>query len=79
MDTVVHVEEEEPVMWRSCCMSVDKDAAVYLSGFTMIASTTVFCFYQLMTKDGCSDQQAYLSVLTMMLGIFLPQPNIKRT
>ena len=32
-----------------------------------------FCFYQLIHVPDCTDQQAYLGVLGMILGVLLPQ------
>jgi hypothetical protein len=37
-----------------------------------------FCCYQLVHKPDCSDQQAYLSVLGMILGVILPSPVMSR-
>lgn len=60
--------------WQSLCLTTDKAAAVYFTTFTLILIVVGFCFYQLIHKPDCSDQQAYLSVLTMILGVVLPSP-----
>ena len=66
--------ENEQRVWKSCCILTDKDAVVYISTFSLIAGIAIFCCYQLTNLKGCSDQQAYLSVLGMILGTLLPSP-----
>jgi hypothetical protein len=75
----IEEEKEIPnkVVWRSFCLAMDKDFVVYITTFTLIAMVVVFCFYQLIHMESCSDQQAYLSVLSMILGVLLPQPRLK--
>ena len=65
-------------LWRSCCVEIDRDAVVYLTGFSLITASMVFCFYQLIVLKDCHSQQSYLSVLTLILGVLLPSPVIKR-
>jgi len=64
--------------WQSLCLTTDKAAAVYFSTFVLILIIVGFCCYQLVHKPDCSDQQAYLSVLSMILGVVLPSPVISR-
>jgi hypothetical protein len=67
-----------PKLWRSCCVEIDRDAVVYISGFCLITATVSFCFFQLINLKDCHSQQAYLSVLTLILGVLLPSPVIRR-
>ena len=67
-----------PKLWRSCCVEIDRDAVVYITGFSLITATMSFCFHQLIVLKDCHSQQAYLSVLTLILGVLLPSPMIKR-
>ena len=67
-----------PKLWRSCCVEIDRDAVVYITGFSLITATMSFCFFQLVNLKDCHSQQAYLSVLTLILGVLLPSPMIKR-
>lgn len=67
-----------PRLWRSCCVEIDRDAVVYISGFCLITATVSFCFFQLINLKDCHSQQAYLSVLTLILGVLLPSPVIRR-
>jgi len=67
-------EEEDKDTWRSCCIEMDKPAVVYLTTFSLISGISFFCCYQLTHLTGCSDQQAYLGILGMILGTLLPSP-----
>lgn len=64
--------------WQSLCLTTDKAAAIYFSTFVLILIIVGFCCYQLVHKPDCSDQQAYLSVLGMILGVMLPSPVMSR-
>ena len=68
----------EDRIWNSCCLRMDKDATVYISTFILVSAVMGFCFYQLVNRPACSDQQAYLSVLSMILGVLLPSPIMKK-
>jgi len=74
----VNEEVEERVIWNSLCLRGDKDAIVYLTTFSLISAVVGFCFYQLIHLTNCSDQQAYLGVLGMILGVLLPSPAISK-
>ena len=73
-----NLENEDRIIWNSLCLRGDRDAIVYLTTFCLILSVVVFCFYQLIHLKSCSDQQAYLGVLGMILGVLLPSPSIPR-
>lgn len=72
-------EKKEPThrVWQSCCFECDKDASVFFSIYFIIVSVVGFCFYQLTNMPDCSDQQTYVGVLSLILGVLLPQPKIK--
>jgi len=69
---------DDDTTWQSWCLTTDKAAAVYFSTFVLILIIVGFCCYQLVHKPDCSDQQAYLSVLSMILGVVLPSPVMKQ-
>ena len=70
--------QPEPRIWRSCCIESDREAVVYLTTFSLIFTTLGFCFHQLIVLHECNSQQAYLSILTLILGIVIPSPVIKK-
>ena len=73
-----NLENDDRIVWNSLCLRGDRDAIVYLTTFFLIASVVAFCFYQLIHLTSCSDQQAYLGVLGMILGVLLPSPSISK-
>lgn len=70
--------ENNSRVWRSLCFQLDQGCVVYITKFSLIASVVSFCFFQLINLPDCESQNAYLSVLTLILGCFLPTPNIRR-
>jgi hypothetical protein len=71
-------EEEDRRTWKSCCFRIDRDASVFFSVYVIIIAVIGFCFYQLVHLHDCEAQSAYLGVLTMILGVLLPQPKLKK-
>lgn len=64
--------------WRSCCLVVDRRAVVYLSQMFVIVFAMGFSMYQLMSIHECNGQQAYLGLLTMLIGLLCPNPNYQK-
>ena len=64
--------------WHSCCLVCDKSAVVYISIYALIISVIAFCFVQLSINHSCEHQQAYIGILTLILGVLLPQPKMNR-
>ena len=65
-------------IWRSCCgMLVDKRVVVFTSQFIITLMIIAFSLYQLAQKHTCEHQQFYSSLITMLIGIFLPSPRVK--
>jgi hypothetical protein len=60
--------------WESCCFTCDRRAVMYFTQIGIISFTMLFCVYQLTSIDSCESSQTYVGLLTMMLGIALPQP-----
>ena len=60
--------------WKSCCMILDRRAVQYFTQITVIGGTMAFSIAQLYRNDSCEGQQAYLGLLTMLIGILIPSP-----
>jgi len=65
--------------WKSCCFKADKD---FLKFFVQVAISFVILalsIYKLCIITGNSDDKSlYVSLLTLILGIYTPQPTIKQ-
>tara|TARA_B110000503_G_C7078973_1_gene384267 strand:+ start:358 stop:747 length:390 start_codon:yes stop_codon:yes gene_type:complete len=65
--------------WSSCCFTVDKRAVVFFSQLLITLSVVILCIYQLVKHhDNCDSNQLYSGILSMVIGIYLPQPKIKK-
>jgi len=90
MDTTITTAEDEKKItqndesnnkdneWRSFCFRADKD---FLKFFVQVAISFMILslsIYKLCVITGNSeDKSLYVSLLTLILGIYTPQPNIK--
>lgn len=60
--------------WKSCCIVLDRRAVMYFTQIAIIAGTIGFSITQLYRNETCEGQQAYLGLLTMLIGILIPNP-----
>ena len=69
---------EENNEWKSCCFKANKD---FLKFFVQVAISFMILslsIYKLCMINGNSDDKSlYVSLLTLILGIYTPQPTIK--
>lgn len=72
------LEKKYDNTWQSCCLTVDKRATIFFSQFTIAMVVTAFCIYQLINLDNCEAQSLYSSILTLILGVFLPSPKMRK-
>lgn len=63
--------------WTSCCMRVDRRAAQYFTQMFIIVGVMTFSIAQLVRLDDCKSQP-YMGLLTMLIGLVLPSPVIKK-
>jgi hypothetical protein len=78
IDYKIHREEKkEENTWRSCCFVSDKRAIQYFSQLFIIAGVMAFSIVQMARLDSC-DSQPYLGLLTLLIGLIIPNPKIKQ-
>jgi hypothetical protein len=68
--------EQDHREWRSCCLIIDKFMLQFIAQVLVCVLVILFCMFMLFEKDDCSDQQLYMSTLTLVLGVFVPHPRI---
>lgn len=65
--------------WKSCCFKADKD---FLKFFVQVAISFMILalsIYKLcIISSNTEDKSLYVSLLTLILGIYTPQPTIKQ-
>ena len=65
--------------WQSCCITLDKRACQYFTQMAVLIGVMGFSVGMLLTHDTCTDQQAYLSLLMMLIGLVIPAPTFDDT
>jgi hypothetical protein len=75
-EVVFNIEDDldENNTWKSCCFKLDKRAVQFFSQLIVISGVMIFSGCQLVRLESCNDQQAYLGLLSTMIGILIPHP-----
>ena len=77
MDHEIKIQDEKyENTWDSCCLRTDKRAVQYFSQIFIITGIMIFNIYQLVTLKECSEQGPYMSLLTFLIGVLIPNPNV---
>lgn len=71
-------EEHARNTWDSCCLTLDRRAVQYFTQIGIIVAVMAFCVSQLASEIGGEDaRSAYLGLLTLLLGLVVPNPTFK--
>jgi len=65
-------------VWKSCCFNLDKRVVIFSSQFVITLMIISFSLYQLSTDNSCEHQQFYSSLITMLVGVYLPSPRLHK-
>tara|TARA_R110000868_G_scaffold78486_1_gene223959 strand:- start:71 stop:397 length:327 start_codon:yes stop_codon:yes gene_type:complete len=60
--------------WKSCCILLDRRAVQYFTQIIVIGGTMGFCISKLYFNESCEAQKTYLGLLTLLLGVLIPNP-----
>jgi hypothetical protein len=79
INVIVDREETDVVrtQWDSCCMRLDREATIYFSQLSIALITIGFCIFQLSVSETCERDSLYSGVLTLVVGVYLPQPAMR--
>jgi hypothetical protein len=80
-ETILNQNENnnlERYIWKSFCFEIDRRVVIFFSQFSIGIMVISFSLYQLNKDSSCENQQIYVGLLTMMVGIFLPAPRIQK-
>ena len=70
----------ERFIWKSCCLEVDRRAVIFFSQLSISLTIIIFCLIQLWTHhDDCDKNQLYSNMLMMIVGVWIPQPKMKKS
>ena len=70
-------EFEHTNYWTSCCFKMDKRAVAYFSQLLISVSVCAFTIGMMSVNQDCPTFSRYSPLLTMVIGIWLPQPSLK--
>jgi len=60
--------------WKSACLIVDKEMVEYMTKLMISLIIIAFCIFKLVHDNSCEGQQAYLGLMTLVIGVWLPCP-----
>lgn len=64
-------------IYQSCCLRIDKRALQFFTQALFSLLVIIFCIVNLTIKEG-KNTEIYISLLTFILGVFLPSPNMRQ-
>ena len=64
--------------WDSCCLRQDKRAVIFFSQLIISLIIIFFCIYQLVMLPNCDSKTPFMGLLTLVVGVHLPQPSMNR-
>ena len=64
-------------LWRSGCLECDKRAVLYFSQLFMSVLIVTFCVVMMVVNQNCETFSRFSPLLTFMLGIWFPQPQMR--
>lgn len=66
----------EPTTWRSCCLTIDRQAALFFSQLIVGVAVIGFCIGMLVANRDCDTFSRWGPLLTFVVGVFLPAPQL---
>jgi hypothetical protein len=64
--------------YRSLCFKIDRDFLTFIVQVTLSFFISTVCVVRLFQDIGCEERTVYISILTGILGYFLPNPKVNR-
>ena len=68
---------EHKYQWNSCCLRVDKRALLFFTQATFSAAVAGFCIAMLIAHQDCATFSRYSPLLGLVIGVWLPSPQLK--
>jgi hypothetical protein len=66
-------EFRRKIYWKSCCFDLDRRAVKFFSQLSISLIVIIFSLYQLHKEK---NTEIYLSLLTMILGVYVEAPRL---
>ena len=71
-------EKKFNAVWSCCCGDTDARLLAFICTMIMLAGLMLFCMAQLMLSDSCEHQQTYTGLLSVLIGIIIPNPKLNK-
>ena len=68
--------EDDTVVWRSGCFDLNKGYVKFMSSFLVALILLAFSIFSLVTIEKGEDKSLYISLITLILGVYLPNPTL---
>ena len=69
-------DEDDAIVWRSGCFQLNKGFVKFASSFLVALLLLTFSIYSLVTIEKGEDKSLYISLITLILGVYLPAPQL---
>lgn len=69
-------KKESQIIWRSCCLEMDKRAVVFFTTLGISVAVMIFCGVKLSFADTCEETNTWMALLTLILGIWIKTPTL---
>jgi hypothetical protein len=69
-------DEDDTIVWRSGCFDLNKGFVKFASSFIIALILLSFSIYSLVTIEKGEDKSLYVSLITLLLGVYLPNPTL---
>ena len=63
---------------KSCCFEIDKRALQFCAALLITIMVILFAMMQLSKDLDCATQNLYVGIITLVLGVWLPAPQLRR-
>jgi hypothetical protein len=70
------LDPNDTIYWKSCCFIISKPMLKFVSTFVISLCVLTLCCVQIVDKE-ITDKSLYVSLLTLLLGVYIPQPSLK--
>ena len=70
-------KERQAKEWRSCCLTVDRDAVIFISQMGILGCLVAYSSVQLAYTESCDKSRVWSGILTLCVGLILPSPKLR--
>ena len=69
------IDNDDNIVWRSCCFDINKSLVKFSVQVIISLIVLILSSYKLVTDDNKEDKSVYISLITLIIGIYTPSPS----